>query len=114
MTFEEFFDLRPEMTEKEKIENFGLGIAPLALQDEYLKHSILDFEARTGSAVSSACPLATTLSATSAFALLLGQEMFVKPVPYIYHIDYRVGRFVEHRVAGGVRELKRRAAAITP
>ena len=37
--------------------------------------------------------------------------MFVKPVPYIYHLDYIVGRFVEHRVAGGVRELKSRAAA---
>jgi molybdopterin/thiamine biosynthesis adenylyltransferase len=110
MTFEEFFDLHPEMTEDEKTENFGLGIAPLALQDAYMNHPVIDFKARTGSAISSACLLATTLSTTSAFALLLGKEMFVKPVPYIYHIDYMVGRFVEHRLAGGVQELKQRSA----
>ncbi|WP_239396806.1 ThiF family adenylyltransferase [Frankia sp. CiP3] len=111
MGFADFFDLTPDLSEQEKITNFGLGIAPLALQDSYLKNSVIDFEAQTGAAVSSACLLATTLSTTSAFALLLGKEMFVKPVPYIYHIDYLVGRFVEHHLMGGVRKLKERMAA---
>jgi tRNA threonylcarbamoyladenosine dehydratase len=96
MTFEDYFTLRPTMSEDEKLLSFGAGIDPVGLSKDYLRDSISDyFRTRTGPSVSSACLLATTLSTTSAFALLLGQEMFVKPVPYVYAIDYRAGRFEE-------------------
>lgn len=96
MTFEDYFELRPTMSEDEKLLNFAAGLDPLELSKDYLQDSIIDcFRNRQGPSVSSACLLATTLSTTSAFALLLGQPMFVKPVPYVYAIDYRAGRFAE-------------------
>ena len=105
MSFEEYFDLSPEQTEEQKLVNFGTGLDPAGLSRGYLKESIIDFRSRKVASLSSACLLATTLSATSAFALLLGQPMAVKPVPYVYAIDYLAGRFEEIHVDGGTRAL---------
>lgn len=110
MAFEDYFDLPAELPEADKLVNFGAGLDPAGLSAKYLKESIIDFRMRKVASVSSACLLATTLSTTSAFALLLGLPMYVKPVPYVYAIDYLAGDFEEILVKDGVRGLAAAAA----
>lgn len=110
MSFEDFFDLRAEQSEEEKLTRFGLGLDPAKLQDTYLTAPIMDFQARKVASVSSACLLATTLSTTSALSLLLSEPMFVKPAPYLYAIDFIAGRFEEVFLPEGVRGLSQLSA----
>lgn len=105
MAFEHYFDIRPEMSEREKLVNFGIGLNPAGLHKAYLEDPKLDFETRKVASLSSACLLATTLSASFAFAKLLGRPAFFKAVPYVYQVDYVAGRFVEAYVPEGVRAI---------
>ncbi|WP_454564035.1 ThiF family adenylyltransferase [Pseudomonas sp. AIG] len=106
MSFEEYFALTPDMTETEKLINFGIGLDPLHLHRAYLEDPKLDFEQRKVASLSSACLLATTLTATFTLAKLLNREMFFKPVPYVYQIDFMAGKFEETLVSDGVAGLK--------
>jgi tRNA threonylcarbamoyladenosine dehydratase len=109
MSFEQYYALTPDMSETEKLINFGIGIDPLKLHRAYLDDPKLDFEKRKVSSLSSSCLLATTLTATFTFAKLLNREMFFKPVPYVYQIDYLAGKFEETYVSDGVAGLKKQA-----
>lgn len=106
MSFEEYFAITPDMTETEKLINFGIGLDPLHLHRTYLENPKLDFEERKVASLSSACLLATTLTSTFTLAKLLNREMFFKPVPYVYQIDYMAGKFEEVHVSNGVMDLK--------
>jgi molybdopterin/thiamine biosynthesis adenylyltransferase len=106
MSFEEYFALTKEMSEDDKLINFGIGLDPAKLHKSYLDDPKLDFEARKVASVSSACLLATTLTGTFTLAKLLGRDMFFKPVPYVYQIDFISGKFVEVHVSDGVKGLK--------
>lgn len=107
MSFVEYFDLDdPDMSEDDMLRNFGIGLTPCQLQDAYLTDQTLDFDARKVASVSSACLLATTLSTTTAFHLLLDRPLAIKPVPYVYAIDYVAGQFEERLVTEGVRGLR--------
>ncbi|MFU8926399.1 ThiF family adenylyltransferase [Acinetobacter puyangensis] len=106
MSFEDYFAITPDMTETEKLINFGIGLDPLHLHKAYLESPKLDFEERKVASLSSACLLATTLTSTFTLAKLLNREMFFKPVPYVYQIDYMAGKFEEVYVDNGVNDLR--------
>lgn len=106
MSFDEYFRLAPSLDEDELLRRFGEGLAPGHLEAAYLEEETLDFEARKVASVSSACLLATTLSTTSALHLLLGRRMFVKPVPYVYAIDFIAGRFEEMLIGADTEPLR--------
>lgn len=106
MSFEDYFAITPDMTETEKLINFGIGLDPLHLHRAYLENPKLDFKERKVASLSSACLLATTLTSTFTLAKLLNREMFFKPVPYVYQIDYMAGKFEEVCVDSGVNGLK--------
>jgi|SRR5690554_1903129 len=106
MSFEDYFAITSDMTETEKLINFGIGLDPLHLHRAYLESPKLDFEERKVASLSSACLLATTLTSTFTLAKLLNREMFFKPVPYVYQIDYMAGKFEEVYVNNGVNDLK--------
>lgn len=107
MSFEDYFALTPSMSETEKLLNFGIGLDPLHLHRAYLDDPNLDFEKRKVASLSSSCLLATTLTATFTLAKLLNREMFFKPVPYVYQIDFMAGKFEETHVSNGVAGLKK-------
>lgn len=109
MSFDDYFSLTPDMNETEKLVNFGIGLDPLRLHRAYLEDPKLDFEGRKVASLSSACLLATTLTATFTLAKLLNRDMFFKPVPYVYQIDFMAGKFDETFVSEGVRGLKNNA-----
>jgi molybdopterin/thiamine biosynthesis adenylyltransferase len=107
MSFEQYFALTPEMSETEKLLNFGIGLDPLRLHRAYLDDPKLNFETRKVASLSSACLLATTLTSTFTLAKLLKRKMFFKPVPYVYQIDFMAGKFEETYVNNGVSGLKK-------
>ncbi len=106
MSFERYFALTPEMSETEKLHNFGIGLDPLHLHRAYLSDPKLDFNTRKVASLSSACLLATTLTSTFTLAKLLNRKMFFKPVPYVYQIDFMAGKFEETHVSDGVAGLQ--------
>ncbi|AIR89855.1 dinucleotide-utilizing protein [Pseudomonas cremoricolorata] len=114
MAFETYFALSDAMSETDKLLNFGIGLDPLRLHRAYLQDAQLDFEKRKVASLSSACLLATTLTATFTLAKLLGRELFFKPVPYVYQIDYLAGKFEETYVADGVTGLLNRIHETQP
>lgn len=107
MSFDEYFALSAAMSEEEKLVNFGIGLDPERLHRHYLADPQLDFERRKVASLSSSCLLATTLTGSFTLAKLLNREMFFKPVPYVYQIDYMAGKFVELQVSEGVAGLKK-------
>ena len=106
VSFEQYFALMPEMSETDKLLNFGIGLDPLHLHRAYLADPKLDFETRKVASLSSACLLATTLISTFTLAKLLNRDMFFKPVPYVYQIDFMAGKFEETYVSDGVAGMK--------
>lgn len=105
MSFQEYFDIHPKMSEQEKLVNFGIGLDPTKLHRSYLEDPKLDFEAKKVASLSSSCLLATTLTASFTFAKLLNRPTFFKSVPFVYQIDYIAGQFVETYVPEGVRGI---------
>ena len=75
------------------------------MHKHYLSDPKLDFNAKKVASLSSSCLLATTLTGTFTIAKLLDRDMYFKPVPYVYQIDYMAGKFVELHVVEGVSGL---------
>lgn len=105
MTFEDYFDIKDELSNDEKIAKFGRGIGPAHLYRYYQKTSQLDFETRKVASLSCSCLLATALLGSAVLPILLRRPSYFKPIPYSYHFDPQAGQFVELYIPGGVAEI---------
>lgn len=103
-SLDEFFDLRDEHTDEQNLANFAAGINPARLSRHYHRAPSLGVGKR--GAVSSGCLLASALTGTVVLRRLLGARMSLKPLPYLYAIDFVLGRFVEMHIPGGVKAIK--------
>jgi tRNA threonylcarbamoyladenosine dehydratase len=104
LSLDEFFDLRNEQTDEQNLANFAAGINPARLSRHYHRAPNLGVGKR--GAVSSGCLLASALTGTVVLRRLLGEKMSLKPLPYLYAIDFVMGRFVEMHIPGGVKAIK--------
>jgi len=106
LSFDEYFDLHDGQPEPEQMRNWGLGLGPTHIYRHYMTERNLDMENKTGSVISGTCLLCTAVIAATALRRLMGQPIFIKPIPYIYHIDLVMGRFDELHIPDGVRGIK--------
>ncbi|SMC21010.1 Molybdopterin or thiamine biosynthesis adenylyltransferase [Desulfacinum hydrothermale DSM 13146] len=86
MTFDDYFDVRPGLTEEEEYLRFAMGLAPRPL---HLRHMDLDrvsLTQRAGPSVAAACQLCAAAAATEAVKILLGRGP-LRPVPHYLQID---------------------------
>jgi len=86
MSFDEYFDIRDEMTDLQKMIAFAVGLSPAALHMRYLNLGKVDPSARTGPALMSACALASALVVTEVLKILTGRGK-VWQVPYYSQFD---------------------------
>ncbi len=105
MSFDEFFDTHDGRTEEENLANWAAGFNPAQMFRHYHPNPHSDLRERKG-AVSAACLLATSLTGTVVIRRLLNKDVSFKPVPFVYAIDYVLGKFVELHIPGGVRAIK--------
>ncbi len=101
---DEFFDLSDERTDEQNLANFAAGINPARLSRHYHRAPHLGVGKR--GAVSSGCLLASALTSTVVLRRLLGEHMVLKPLPYLYAVDFVLGKFVEMYIPGGVKAIK--------
>jgi tRNA threonylcarbamoyladenosine dehydratase len=106
MSFDDYFDLNDKMSDQAQLDNWGTGLGATHLYRHYLAKRNLDMENKTGSVISAVCLLSSAIMAAVSLRRLLGQPMFFKSVPYMYHIDLVMGRFDELHIPDGVRGIK--------
>ncbi len=86
MSFDEYFDLRDEMDDLEKIIAFGVGLAPASIHMQYLDLGSVDLKSKKGPSLVSACHLCSTLAATEVLRIVL-KKKGVKAAPYYSQFD---------------------------
>ncbi|HEY5210012.1 MAG TPA: ThiF family adenylyltransferase [Stellaceae bacterium] len=106
MSFDEYFDLNDSMSEQDQLDNWGLGLGATHMYRHYLAARNLDMENKSGSVISSVCLLSSAVIAAVCLRRLLGQPIYFKPLPYMYHLDLVMGRFEELHIPDGVRGIK--------
>jgi molybdopterin/thiamine biosynthesis adenylyltransferase len=86
MSFDEYFDIKDEMTYVEKLIAFAVGLAPGATHMKYMKLNFVSLKERTGPSLSIACNLCSALAATETINLILGKRP-VKSAPHYFQFD---------------------------
>ena len=98
MSFEEYFNIDDSQTEEEQLSNFGNGLTPDKLYNNYCESPSLDFNLKKVSSLSASCLMATAYGSHLALMLLLNIDFGFKPVPNCYQFDIRAGVFKENIV----------------
>jgi len=95
MSYADYFAIRPDMSEEEKIVQFMLGFAPEMYHLKYLDPKSINLKARKGPSSIAGCKLCTGFIVTQALVALLHPEE-LQCVPWYTYLDARLGRF-RHR-----------------
>jgi molybdopterin/thiamine biosynthesis adenylyltransferase len=86
MSFDEYFDIRDDMSVEEKLLSFMIGLAPKAVHTKYMDFSRVDLNARAGPSSNIACQLCSATAATEALRILL-KRGGIKPAPFYLQFD---------------------------
>ena len=107
MSFEDYFDLRSDMPERDKVVALIAGIAPRPYMLKYLDRSRPDLAGRRLPSVGAAPFLIAGAIATEVVAVLCGHPTL--RVPDIYQFDARLHRFRRATYRWGMRSPLQRA-----
>ncbi len=96
MSFDDYFDLRDDQSEHEKLAAFAVGLTPRATHLKYLDLSEVDLSAARGPSLGLACQLASGIAAAEVLKILLGRGS-IRPAPWYHQFDtyrlkYRTGK----------------------
>lgn len=111
MRFEDYFDLHPEMSERDKVVALVAGIAPKPYMLKYLDRSRPDVAGRRLPSVGAAPFMIAGAIASEVVNVLIGEPRFF--VPQVYQFDARLHRFRARIYRWGMRsplQRVRRAA----
>ncbi|MBD3245990.1 MAG: ThiF family adenylyltransferase [Candidatus Omnitrophica bacterium] len=86
MTFDEYFDIHPDMNETEKIIAFAVGLAPAALHMRYLNLGSVNLKKKSGPSLVTACTLCGVLAATEVIRIVLRKDR-PAAVPHYFQYD---------------------------
>ena len=110
MTFEDYFDLRSDLTPTEQFVAYALGLAPQMTQRPYLDMSCIDGDAARGPSAALACQLAAGVVGAEVVKILLGRGQ-LRPVPFYAQFDAYRGILRQGRLfwgnRGPVQRIKR-------
>lgn len=102
MSFENYFDLRPGMSEEERRLAFTFGLSPAALSLKYRGARILDVKGKRGSSVCAGLMLVGALAGAEAVKILAG-KWAVAYAPHIFQIDMMTQRVHKKYYPGGMQ-----------
>jgi len=86
MGFDEYFNIREEMEEKDKYLSFALGLAPRPTHIKYMDLKKVDLDSKAGPSLNIACQICSGMAATEALKIILNKGI-VKPVPNYFQYD---------------------------
>lgn len=86
MSFDEYFCIRDNMSYKEKLLAFAVGLTPKALHLKYLNLGSVDLEAKKGPSLISACGLCSALAVTETVNILLERKVPLA-APHYFQFD---------------------------
>jgi molybdopterin/thiamine biosynthesis adenylyltransferase len=86
LSFDDYFDIRPGLTEEERYLRFAMGLAPRPTHLRTMDMRHVSFTQRAGPSLASACQLCAGAAATEAVKILLGRGP-VRPVPHYVQLD---------------------------
>lgn len=86
MTFDQYFDIREDMTDMEKIIAFAAGLAPAALHMQYLQLGSVSLQAKQGPSLAGACMICAGLAATEVMRVAM-KRPGIKPAPHYMQFD---------------------------
>lgn len=102
MSFDQYFDIRDDMSEAEKFIAFVVGVAPKGTHLRYLDKRYVDFKARKGPSAGLACDLAAGVVGAEAIKILLHRGP-LKPIPHFHQFDPYLGKYVHGTLRWGNR-----------
>jgi molybdopterin/thiamine biosynthesis adenylyltransferase len=114
MSFDRYFDFSDAMDLADQVAAMAVGLAPKALQSEYMRLEDLNLQARTAPCAGLACHLACGVMAAEAVKILLRRGR-IWAAPWYHQFDPYRGRYVRKRLWWGNRHpwqrLKRKLLA---
>jgi molybdopterin/thiamine biosynthesis adenylyltransferase len=103
MSFAEYFGIRDEMPEEEKIIRFTAGLLHKGLhRPSLIEPGHLDIFARKAPSIPMGCALAAGVAGTETLKILLGRGP-VRAAPWYHHFDAYTGRWRQGYIPGGSR-----------
>jgi molybdopterin/thiamine biosynthesis adenylyltransferase len=102
MGFDEYFDIRDPMPEKERLLHFAMGLAPRATHIRYMDLSKVDLDSKAGPSLNIACQVCSAMAATEALRILL-KRGGIKPVPWYFQFDPFVQKYRKGKLRMGNR-----------
>jgi molybdopterin/thiamine biosynthesis adenylyltransferase len=108
MSLDRYLDVHDQMSNREQLIAFAVGLAPRAIHLAYMDLGQVDVGARTAPSAGLACQLAAGVVGAEAVKILLGRGPRW-PVPYYQQFDPFAGRFVRGRLRRGNRSAVQRA-----
>lgn len=111
MSFDEYFDLKPQMSKVQKLAAFAAALAPAGLHLDYMDLGKVDPKKQTGPSTGVACQLCSSVIVAEAAAVILGRRP-PEAAPAWSQFDpfrrsYRRGRLTWGN-RGPLQRLKRR------
>jgi len=106
MSFDDYFGLSNHMSDEDKIISFLVGLAPAGLHMKYINPRSVDFKAKTGPSMVSACNLCSSLAATETLKIILNRGKIRTAPRYLQFDPYMIKLKKGWLVGGGKNPLQ--------
>jgi molybdopterin/thiamine biosynthesis adenylyltransferase len=108
MSFDEYFDIRDDMTLADQVLRFALGLSPKLAHRKYFPLNTVDLEGRRAPSLAPGCFLAAALVATEIVNLVM--KLYpAKVAPHFFQFDPLVQTYKTGYLRGGNRNPMQRA-----
>lgn len=104
MSFDEYFDIKDDMSRNDKLIAFAVGLAPASLHMGYLDLNKVDLSSGKGPALVSACNICSGLAVTETIKILLKKQN-IKCAPNYSQFDPFLQKYKKGYLAGANRNL---------
>ncbi|MBU4334371.1 MAG: ThiF family adenylyltransferase [Candidatus Omnitrophica bacterium] len=102
MVFDEYFDIKDEMSYEDKLIAFAVGLAPASIHMGYLDLNKVDLSSGKGPALVSACNICSGLAVTEVIKILLGKQN-IKCVRNYFQFDPFLQKYKKGYLIGANR-----------
>jgi len=89
MSFDEYFDIRDDMSPYDQLVAFAVGLVPRGTHWGYMDTRKVDLASHSGPSISSACNIASGLLTTEVLAIILGRRSPAAAPHYVQFDPYR-------------------------
>ncbi|KAF0232913.1 MAG: UBA/THIF-type NAD/FAD binding [Desulfovibrionaceae bacterium] len=108
MSFDDYFAISDDLSRRERLLRFGVGLAPRGLHLSQMDKSRISLDHGRGPSLNIACQLCAALAATEAVRIITGRPG-LKATPWSFQVDPLSGKSCRARLRKGNASLMQRA-----